>query len=141
MAKFEQPFEDTKVIFDSLITSTNLDRFVTIKVLVNNRLKEIGKVVKANDLIKYETGADVYIILNERVFDQLDEVQKVIIAEELLAGIYFDTEKDKLVIKSADVKTFSGLLKKYGAKQYLDLHELITLIYGQENNSEVEAEA
>ncbi len=141
MAKFEQPFEDTKAIFDSLITSLNLDRYVTIKVLVNNRLKEIGKVVKANDLIKYETGADVYIILNERVFDQLNEVQKVIIAEELLSGIYFDSEKDKLVIKSADVKTFSGLLKKYGATQYLELHELITLIYGQENNSEVEAEA
>jgi hypothetical protein len=140
MAKFEQPFDDHKALFDALITETNLDRYATIKVLVNNKQKEIGKVVKANDLIKYETGADVYIIINEKVLDKLSDEQKTIVAEELLAGIYFDSEKDKLVIKTADVKTFSGLLKKFGAEKYLELHELITLIYSQDKEAEAEIE-
>lgn len=141
MAKFEQPFDDHKALFDALIAEANLDRFATIKVLVNNKQKEIGKVVKANDLIKYETGADVYIIINEKVLDKLSNEQKTIVAEELLAGIYFDSEKDKLIIKTADVKTFSGLLKKFGAEKYLELHELITLIYSQDKEAEAEMES
>ncbi len=141
MAKFEQPFDDHKALFDALIAEANLDRFATIKVLVNNKQKEIGKVVKANDLIKYETGADVYIIINEKVLDKLSNEQKTIVAEELLAGIYFDSEKDKLIIKTADVKTFSGLLKKFGVEKYLELHELITLIYSQDKEAEAEMES
>jgi hypothetical protein len=140
MAKFEQPFEDTKAIFDGLIVNADLDRNVTIEVLVNNRQKEIYKLVKTNDLTKYKTNVDVFVVINETVFDQLGDVQKVIIADEALAGIHYDMEKDKLVISKTDFSTFSGLLQKYGAEQCIELKELIKLIYSQERNSEVETE-
>lgn len=140
MAKFEQPFDDTKSIFDTLIVNADLDRNVTIEVLVNNRQKDIYKLIKTNDLTKYKTNIDVFVVLNETVFDQLNEVQKVIIADEALAGIHYDNEKDKLVVGKADFSTFSGLLKKYGAEQCVELKELIKLIYSQERESEAEAE-
>ena len=140
MAKFEQPFDDTKSIFDTLIVNADLDRNVTIEVLVNNRQKEIYKLVKTNDLTKYKTNVDVFVVINETVFDQLADVQKVIIADEALAGIHYDIEKDKLVISKTDFSTFSGLLQKYGAEQCIELKELIKLIYSQERNSEVETE-
>lgn len=141
MAKFEQPFEDTKAIFDSLILNANLDRYVTIEVLVNNKQREIYKPIKTNDLTKYKTGVDVFLVINEKVFDQLSEVQKVIIGDEAISGIHYDNEKDKLVISKTDFTTYSGILKKYGADQCIELKELINLIYAQEKNSEVETEA
>jgi hypothetical protein len=141
MAKFEQPFEDTKAIFDGVIVNSDLDRYVTIEVLVNNRQKEIYKPIKTNDLTKYKTGIDVFLVINEKVFDQLNEVQKVIIADEALSGIHYDTEKDKLVVSKTDFTTYSGILRKYGAEQCIELKELVKLIYAQEKNSEVESEA
>lgn len=141
MAKFEQPFEDTKAIFDSLILNANLDRYVTIEVLVNNKQREIYKPIKTNDLTKYKTGIDVFLVINEKVFDQLSEVQKVIIGDEAISGIHYDNEKDRLVISKTDFTTYSGILKKYGAEQCIELKELINLIYAQEKNSEVETEA
>jgi hypothetical protein len=109
MAKFEQPFEDTKGIFDSLILNANLDRYVTIEVLVNNRLKEIYKPTKTNDLTKYKTGVDVFLVINEKVFDQLSDVQKVIVADEAISGIHYDSEKEKLTISKTDFTTYSGI--------------------------------
>lgn len=141
MAKFEQPFEDTKAIFDGVIVNSDLDRYVTIEVLVNNRQKEIYKPIKTNDLTKYKTGIDIFLVINEKVFDQLNEVQKVIIADEALSGIHYDTEKDKLVVSKTDFTTYSGILRKYGAEQCIELKELVKLIYAQEKNSEVESEA
>ena len=141
MAKFEQPFEDTKSIFDGLIVNADLDRNVTIEVLVNNRQKEIYKLIKTNDLTKYKTSVDVFIVVNEKFYDQLNDVQKVIIADEALAGIHYDFEKDKLTIGKADFTTFSGLLQKYGADQCVELKELIKLIYSQKQESEAETEA
>jgi hypothetical protein len=141
MAKFEQPFEDTKAIFDALIVAADLDRTVTIEVLVNNRQKEIYKLIKTNDLTKYKTGVDVFIVVNEKVFDQLSDAHKVIISDEALAGIHYDFEKDKLTIGKADFTTFSGLLQKYGADQCVELKELIKLIYSQEKEAEAETEA
>ena len=139
MAKFEQPFEDTKSIFDGLIVNADLDRNVTIEVLVNNKQKEIYKLIKTNDLTKYKTNVDVFIVINESVYDQLGDVHKVIVADEALAGIHYDFEKDRLTIGKADFSTFTGLLQKYGADQCVELKELIRLIFSQKQETESEA--
>ena len=118
-----------------------MDRNVTIEVLVNNRQKEIYKPIKTNDLTKYKTGVDVFIVINESVFDQLSDAHKIIISDEALAGIHYDFEKDKLTIGKADFTTFTGLLNKYGAEQCVQLKELIRLIYSQEKETAAETEA
>ena len=109
--------------------------------MVNNKQKEIYKLIKNNDLTKYKTNVDVFMVINEKVFDQLSDVHKIIIADEALAGIHYDFEKDKLTIGKADFTTFSGLLQKYGADQCVELKELIKLIYSQKQESEAETEA
>ena len=80
-------------------------------------------------MLKFETKNDLYIFVNEQIFEQLEDWQKVIVAEEALAGVYFDTEKDKLEIKKGDVETFSGLLSKYGYDRYEVVRESIKTLY------------
>lgn len=132
MAKYEEPFDDTKEIFEGVILNAELDRYVNIKLLSDNKSKTITKVVKANPLLKFETKNDLYIFVNEQIFEQLEDWQKVIVAEEALAGVYFDTEKDKLEIKKGDVETFSGLLSKYGYDRYEVVRESIKTLYNVE---------
>ena len=56
---------DTQKIFNQLIDDASLERVVNIKFLGCPELKQIGKVVKANDLLKFMTDNDVIILINE----------------------------------------------------------------------------
>lgn len=137
MAKFEEAFEDTQKIFDSLIQHAELNRVVDIELRVNNKQKEIYSVTKNNDFYKHETKKDVYIIINEKIFEQLEDWQQVMIAEEAITTIVFDAEKDKLTLKKGDVGitkvgAFSGILSKYGADRYEVLQESIKTLYQAE---------
>ena len=138
MAKFEEVFQDTQGLFNNFIGQIENLNGVNIKILAQNRLKEIGKVVKANDLVKHMTNEHIIILLNEQIFEQLDEEQKLMVVEELIARIYFDDEKEKLSIVSPDVNTFSLLLRKYGYDKYEVLHESIKALFSQEAETEAE---
>lgn len=130
MAKYENPFDDTLEIFEGVIAKTDIDRFITIKLLTDNNLKKVvAKAAKASELVKYETKNDVYIFVNENVFENLTDEQKVMAADEVIAGIHYDTEKDKLIITQPDIKTHSGVLSKYGYDRYEVLQESIRTLY------------
>lgn len=135
MAKYEEPFKDTQDVFNEVIESAQLDRYVNIKLLTDNKSKTITKVIKSNPLLKFETKNDLYIFVNEQIFEQLEVWQKQIVAEEALAGVYFDFEKDKLEIKKGDVETFSGLLRKYGYDRYEVVRESIKSLYNVEKET------
>ena len=138
MAKFEDVFDDTQTLFTSLLLNANLAQVVTVKLLTDNKQKDIYKVVKANDLVRYMTNNDVVIILNENIFDQLPEDQKKIIAEEAIASISFDFENDKLALAKPDLTTFSGIISKYSLEKYPETKELIRLLYSQEEDKKTD---
>lgn len=130
MANYEIPFEDTLSIFEGLIAKYDIDRYIRVKVLTNNSLKkDVIKVSKANDIAKFETNNDIYLVVNESIFEQLTEEQKVIAVDEALASIHYDTEKDKLTVVQPDVKTHSGVLLKYGYDKYDVLRESVKTLY------------
>lgn len=131
MAKFETPFDDTKEIFQGVIDSTDLERILEFDLVTNNKLSEIFKVAKTNDYEKHKTGIDVKIFVNEDVFEKLDELQKVIVAEAALAHVSYDSEKDKLTISKPDVMGHSGVISKFGDKVYLNTLKVIKETFSQ----------
>ena len=132
MAKFDEPFEDTQALYDEKIKAVGLDEYINITVVVNNTAKELFKVNKANDLLKYRTGDDVLIVLNEKIFEQLTDAQKHIVVEDSLASIHFDTEKDRLVITKPDVIAYSGVLSKFTFETWNVVRESIKTLYAAE---------
>jgi len=140
MAKFEEVFEDTQELFTRFVDQIDNLREVNIKILANNQLKEIGKVIKANDLLRHMTNEDIVILLNESIFEKLDSSQKEMLIEELIAQIYFDAEKGKVVIVKPDVITFSLLLLKYGYDSYKILHESIKALFAQAEEEAAESD-
>lgn len=141
MAKYEEPFEDTQDLYNEVIKAAGLDQYINITILVDNKAKKIFDPVKANNILKHRTGDDVIIILNEKIFEQLEPEQRRIVAEESLAGIYYDMEKDKLVIKKPDVVTFSGVLAKYTFDVWNVLQESVKTLYNVEKQAEEESSA
>jgi hypothetical protein len=137
MAKYLEPFDDTKEIFNEAITKANLDLNVTFKILVDNRQKDIYRVFKANDLIKHMTNNDIVIVINETIYDKLNLEQKIMVTEEALAGVHYDNEKEKVIITKGDVITYSGLLRRYGYEKYEVLRESIKTLYNAEKEEEL----
>ena len=140
MAKYTEPFDETREVFEEVITTQMLDLNVNFKILADNRQKEICKLFKANDLVKHMTNNDVVIVVNEAIFDKLEVAQQHMVAEEATAGIHYDLEKEKLIIKKGDVTTFSGLLRKYGYDKYEVLRESIKTLYDADKEEQAEIE-
>jgi hypothetical protein len=141
MAKYEEPFEDTQSMFNEVIEAAGLSQFVNITVLTNNKEKEICKINKANELLKYRTGDDVIIVLNEKIFEQLPAEQKRIVIEEAIAYISFDTENDKLVITKPDFMAHTGILRKHTFGVIDVVRESIKTLYQAEKQAEEESKA
>jgi hypothetical protein len=138
---FTDVSKETQKLFTTLIDDANLERVINIKLLSCNELKQIGKVVKANDLLKFMTDNDVIILINEVIFDQLEGDQKELVAQELIAYVSYDFEKAKLVITQPDVNTFSLVLKKVGSDKYLRIQEIIRLAFEQLKEKEADKAA
>jgi hypothetical protein len=138
MAKYELVFEDTQDLYTRLIGEADLNN-VNITVLADNKAKEIFKLSKANAILKFRSNDDVIIILNEKIFEQLTPEQQVIIAEESLAGISYNSEKDAIEIKKPDFIAFTGVLRKYSYNIIDVLRESVTTLYAAEKQAEDEA--
>ena len=137
MAEFYEPHEDTLSIFNGVISNKELDRVVSIAIRGNNKQKEIYSIQKSGELMKSETNKEVFIVVNELIFEQLEEVHQVLVAEEAITAIVFDVEKDKLSIKKGDVGitnrgAFSGILKKFTPEMYETVQESIKTLYSLE---------
>ena len=129
MAKFEEVYQETLDVFQTHITNSNIPKFVKIKLLSNNTIKDFGSVTKAQDIVKFMTDYDIIIQINEPIFDQLEEDQKEYVVKDLLGHIIYDMEKDKLSISQPDVTTFSGVLRQYNIDTYLGIKEsIVTLL-------------
>lgn len=140
MARFEEPYEDIESLFDEVVVNqSTLPPSVNIKLLADNKSKKIFKVSRANDLLKYRTGDDVIIIINQNIFEQLTDVQKMIVAEEAVAYIAYDMDKDKVLITEPDFLAHSGILRKHTFEVIENVRETIKSLYDAENQSEDES--
>jgi Putative phage metallopeptidase len=136
MAKFQTVFEDTNELFFNFIKKIDSLNDVNISILANNSLKVVGKVVKATDLLHHMTQVDIIILLNETVFELLDDQQKAMVIEELVASIYYDFEKSKVTLVKPDVNTYSLLLRKFGYTEYERLVLTLKEAFSQAEDNE-----
>jgi TRAP-type mannitol/chloroaromatic compound transport system substrate-binding protein len=113
MSKYKELHEGTKALYDQAILQTNLGQLINIAIFADDNSKEIFKLVKANELLKFRTQDDLIILVNEKIIDQLTPEQRLIVVQESLAGVSYDTEKDKLVIETPDFMAHTNILRKY----------------------------
>jgi hypothetical protein len=134
MAKYSEIIPENEAVFIEAINSTSLDGNVNIKILACNTLKEIGKVIKANDLVRHMTSEDIVIVINEVIFDKLEEQQKLIVADTLIAAVGYNGESGKVTIEKPDMCVFTGVIKKYTFPICERVHETIKSLFEHEKH-------
>jgi len=136
---YENPSDKTVKAFDDVLITLDLERFgVTTKIIVNDKQKEVAKVKKLTPDVKFALGDDLLIIVNEYILDRLPEVEKNMYIQEVLTGVWFNAETDKLIIDQPDVKTYSGFLQKFGYDKYEVMKESIRTLYTAKKKEEEE---
>lgn len=141
MPKLEQPFEDYQELYNNAIDNANLSQYMNITILVNDKAKEIFKVARCCETEKTKTGDDINIIINQKLLEGLTPEQRIVVIEESLASIHFDTEKNAIVISKPDVITFSGILSKHTFQAWNVIRESIKTLKAKEKQAEDEAKA
>jgi hypothetical protein len=112
---YEELFPDVQETFDKVIrNASGLAENVRIKVMALDNQKKIFTHTKTNKLYRKVTGIDVFVIINQRIFEGLMPDQQKMVAEEALCGISYSLSNSKILITQPDVKTYSGILRKYG---------------------------
>ena len=134
MSEYYEPNEDTTNVFNGVISKTSLPSTLKIAIRSNNREKDLYRVDKTNELMRSETKKEIYIVVNELIFEQLEEQHQILVAEEAITSIVYDIEKDKISLKRGDVGitkrgAFSGILKKFGAETYEMVQESVKTLY------------
>ncbi len=140
MGKYAEPHSGTIELVEQVLSKSFLSTAgITIKVLVDNKLnKKPVKAVGANELLKHETGNDVYLFINEIILDELynvDNEYPLIAIEEALCGIKYDTDKGTVSTNTEEeVKSFKGVLRKHGFEKYDSVDESIKTLYQVEKD-------
>lgn len=129
--KLDGVLKDTEDLFKKVLDQTSIPKSINFELIASNNMKDVGKVVKANEILKYMTEVDIIILLNENIFDRLEEGQKTMILEELLAQVYWDADSGKIKLIKPDVNTFSLLIKRYGIDFYLSVKESVVSILNE----------
>jgi len=134
MSEYYEPNEDTLSVFNATISKSSLPSTLKIAIRSNNREKDLYRIDKTSQLMRSETKKEIYIVVNELIFEQLEEQHQSIVAEEAVASIVYDLEKDKITLKRGDVGitkrgAFTGILKKYGAETYEVVQESVKTLY------------
>ena len=132
---YEEAFEETNALYKQAINAASLTH-LNITILSDNKAKDIFKVVKANKLLNYRTGDDIIIFINEKIFDQLEEPQRIIVVEESLAGIVNDIDGASFEIKPPNVKTYKAILRKHTYATWEVIQESIETLYQVEKDEE-----
>lgn len=138
MSKYADVSADTQELFNKVLESTSIPDYVLFKLLHSETEKNPMKILKSNPLVEHLTKVEVVIIVNESLLDELGEENSEILYDELIAGVFFDNEKNKLVIEKPDFSSYKSIMKKYGTK-INDVKELVQALLQQKEDTAKEA--
>jgi TRAP-type mannitol/chloroaromatic compound transport system substrate-binding protein len=135
--KYFDMCEDLESYFTKAFADAGLERVLNLRVLgCKNQKKITDGPKKVPPLYSYMTKEDIVITVNEEIFEMLTDEQKTIVAEETIAAISYDHEKDRASIATPDFQTYGLIIRKYGFETMETLRETIKAFYDQQANSE-----
>lgn len=116
MAKLGAVSDDTRNLVDEILGKSGLANFVNAEVMSISKQKQIVTVKRANATTEYLANKpdSICIYVYEEAFDRLDDNARFLIMEDALNTVYYDTEKDKIVITPQQISVTVGGRAKYG---------------------------
>jgi len=142
MAKYFDLMEDLEGYFSRAFSAAGLERVINLRVIGCENQKEVySPPKKVTGVYNFLTKEDVVITINEQIFEMLEENHRIMIAEEAIAYLSYDFDKDKLVITKPDFYAFSGQISKHTYEEVKRCKDILKELYAQKENSEEPQEA
>lgn len=114
MAKIFETSEDIVELINDKFEDTGLAAIgINLKVLSVSKQKEVLKIARTSATTAFLTHKDLQLTVYEAAFDRLPlEVQERLV-ETVLSNVWFDSEKDKLIIETNPFVQIFQMRKKY----------------------------
>lgn len=117
MAKYSRELDEAleKKVKDLAAAAGLREQGITIEPIALNSKKSYGEVIKANELVTLFTGDSdmVCVAINERLFLELDDQSQNVLIESLLSQVWYDSEKEKIMINKPELQVGLGMYHKY----------------------------
>lgn len=133
MAKWTEPSDETHREIMNYLTQVGLENLIHTKIIVNDEQKDLFSVKKETPASKFAYGYDLKIIVNEIIYEGLDDESRRLAIEEALAGTHYDLENDRLVVSPKD-KVYRSFIDKRGWDRYEVLMESIKSLKDKAKN-------
>ena len=142
MAKLFKLSEETQTLIDSVAEEFGLIHYINIKCFGINKQKQVIKVKKASPTEEGMGNSTdcVIVIVAEDLFDKLDSEQQDLLVRDALSQVYYDDEKDKIVVTQPEIMVTLGGWQKWGEK-LINVHETAILTRQQMEEEEKERKA
>lgn len=116
MAKFFELSSENQEIFNDIWEDTGMFNYIDLKLLGTPKAKELIKIQKTNPQAEYlgQCPDSIICTVYEQAFDRLDDKGKRLLAEDALALVSFDSEKDKINVGAPQIVVSVGGRAKYG---------------------------
>ncbi len=128
--RFSPVSEDIKDDFLSLANS-NISYNLTYSFIGDVKSKQMVQIKKMTDFNKFLTNTELMVVINQELYDRMDDEAKVILFEQELAKVHVNIDNGKIKIVKPDVVTFSGILKKWGHEKVARANQLTQEIEAQ----------
>lgn len=118
MAKLFKLSDETQNLINNVANEFGLTNYVNIKCFGIGKQKQVIKVKKASPT---EEGMgnisdSVIVIVAEDVFVRLNEDQQDLLVRDALSQVFYDSEKDKIIVIQPEVTVTLGGWQKWGEK-------------------------
>jgi len=137
---FESDDQIVKLITERAEVNGLTECGVNVQVMSTTKQKEVIKVGKASDPTEFLTKTDnaVQLFVYEEVFLELDEELQKFLVEFAFDGVYYDTDKDRVILEKNPYVPLFDLRRKYGerADELLEAAYLAVKQKADKNNEE-----
>lgn len=142
MAKLFKLSDETQNLIDNVTSEFGLTNFMNFKCFGINKQRQVIKVKKASPTEEGMGNSTdcVIVIVAEDVFSRLSEDQQDLLVRDAISQIFFDDEKDKIIVNQPEICITLGGWKKWG-ESLINAQETAILVREQMEEEERERKA
>lgn len=101
------------------------------KFLTDIKQKVLVKISKMSDKHVAAFEKDIFVVINEDMYDKFEDEDVKILLEEEIDKIFVNNETGKITFRQFDMQTFSGIISKYGMDKVSKAKQIEVLSHEQ----------
>lgn len=121
-----QKLEDESIIetFNTILKSKYFPIDVNFQFTSITKGKKLIELKKIPDSLSPVIDKDIQVIINEEIYDRMDDKSIEIIFEQEIERISFNMKTGKISLSNASLKVFPGIVEKWGIEDIARAYEI-----------------